>query len=374
MRYSVPQDRYLTALERAASVVPSKTTMPILRTVHIAVQKNEMAVSATDLELILTARVPVDAAEEGTAVVPARRLLDLARVLPSDQPVRIEDESGHYMVIHAGQGKFRIAGEEPALFPQLPVLPPDPVLKVPSSKLRRIIDKTLFAVATDELRPVLNGVLFQLKSGKLRVVSTDGHRLVKWVDTATTYQAPDFDWIVPKRALEVLSKLVDSGKEMIEVEVFLAQNQLHFKVDAFVLSTRLIDGKFPMFDSVIPTNNPNFMTAEVKPFLSAVKRVSVFSGSLTKHIRIDLKQSEIVLQAEDPEGVGRGMEPLTVEYSGEAFTIGYNSSFLEKVLSQVDCAHVKFELSGSSGAGVVKPTEQADGEDLLMLLMPVRLS
>jgi len=373
MRFSVPQDRFLIALERAASVVPSKTTMPILRTVHVSASKNELAVSATDLELIVTSRVAADIAEEGIAVIPAKRMLDLARAMQSDLPVRIEDETGFYLIIHAGQGRFRIAGEEPALFPQLPVLPPEPVLKLPANKVKRIIDKTLFAVATDELRPVLNGVLVQLKAGKLRVVSTDGHRLVRWIDTSTTYQAPDFDWIVPKRALEVLNKMVD-GKENMVVEVFHAQNQLHFRQDSIVLSTRLIEGKFPLFDSVIPTNNPNHMTAEVKPFVSAVRRVSVFSGSLTKHIRMDLKNAEIVLQAEDPEGVGRGMEPLPVEYAGESFTIGYNSAFLEKVLTQVDSTHVKFELSGPSGAGVVRPSEQADGEDLLMLLMPVRLT
>lgn len=373
MRFSVPQDRFLTALERAASVVPSKTTMPILRTVHVSVQKNELAISATDLELIVTSRVSADIAEEGVAVIPAKRMVDLARALQSDLPVRVEDEAGHYMVIHAGQGRFRIAGEEPSLFPQLPTLPPEPVLKLAANKVKRLIDKVLFAVATDELRPVLNGVLFQLKGGKLRVVATDGHRLVRWTDTANSYQAPDFDWIVPKRALDVLNKMVD-GKDTMTVEIFHAQNQLHFKQDTIVLSTRLIEGKFPMFDSVIPTNNPNLMTAEVKPFMNAVRRVSVFSGSLTKHIRIDLKPGELILQAEDPEGVGRGMEPLPVEYAGEAFTIGYNSAFLEKILSQVDCSYVKFELSGPSGAGVVRPTEQMDGEDLLMLLMPVRLN
>ena len=348
--------------------------MPILRTVHVAVRKNEMAVSATDLELIVTTRVLADVKEEGIAVVPAKRLVELARAMQSDIPVEIQDEAGHYLMINAGQGKFRIAGEEPSLFPQLPVLPPDPVLRIPAVKMKRIVDKTLFAVATDELRPVLNGVLFQMKAGKLRVVATDGHRLVKWIDTATTYQAADFDWIVPKRALEVLSKMLDSTREQIEVELFLAQNQLHFRQDAIILSTRLIDGKFPMFDSVIPSNNPNHLTAEVKPFVSAVKRVSVFSGSLTKHIRIDLKAGEVVLMAEDPEGVGKGQEPIVVEYAGENFTIGYNASFLEKILTQVDSSHVHFELSGPSGAGVIKPTEQMEGEDLLMLLMPVRLS
>ena len=374
MQFTIPQERFLSVLERASSVVPAKTTMPILRTVHLAVAKNEMAVSATDLELIITSRVAVDAPDDGTAVVPAKRLLELARVLQSDQLVKIEGETGHYLAIAAGTGRFRIAGEEPAMFPQLPTLPPEPIMRMAANKLKRIIDKSLYAVATDELRPVLNGVLFQIKAGKLRAVSTDGHRLVRWSDTATVFQTPDFDWIIPKRALEVLNKMLDGSREQLDVDIYLAQNQLHFKQDTIVLSTRLIDGKFPLFDSVIPTNNPNHLTAEVKSFLSAVKRVSVFSGSLTRHIRLDLKAGEIVLQAEDPEGVGRGVESLAVEYNGESFTIGYNSAFLEKILAQIDSSNVLFELSGPSGAGVIKPTEQAEGEDLLMLLMPVRLS
>ncbi|MCX7835682.1 MAG: DNA polymerase III subunit beta [bacterium] len=374
MRISVTQERFESVIERAFTVVPSKTTMPILRTVYVECKNGELAVSATDLELMITIKTSADVAENGVSVIPAKRLYDLAKTLQKDVPVRLESEDESAVIITSGQGKFKISTEEPSYFPQLPMLPPEPILRLPHPRLKRIIEKTLFAVATDELRPVLSGVLFQMKNGMLRVVSTDGHKLVKWVDNQNKYEVPDFDWIIPKRALEVLSKMLDNNKDIPPVEIYLASQQLHFKLDQVTLSTRLIEGKFPLFDSVIPQNNPNILIAEVKPFLSAVKRVSVFSGALTKHIRIDLKSGEIVLSAEDTEGTGRGTEPLPVEYSGEQFTIGYNYSFLERILNQIDSTLVRFELSGPSGAGVIRPVEQVEGEDILMLLMPVRLN
>lgn len=374
MRFSVAQERFETVVERAFTVVPSKTTMPILRTVYVECKQGEVAISATDLELMITVKTPVDVAEEGISVIPGKRLSDLAKTLQKDSLVRLESEDDSSVSITSGSGKFKISTEDPTYFPQLPVLPPEPILRLPHPRLKRIIDKCLFAVATDELRPVLSGVLFQVKNGMLRVVSTDGHKLVKWVDAQNKYEVAEFDWIIPKRALEVLGKMLENNKEIPPVEIYLASQQLHFKLDNVTLSTRLIEGKFPIFDSVIPQNNPNIMIAEVKPFLSAVKRVSVFSGALTKHIRLDLKAGEITLNAEDTEGMGKGTEPLTVEYSGEQFTIGYNYAFLERILSQVDSTMVRFELSGASGAGVIRPVEQADGEDILMLLMPVRLN
>ncbi len=245
-------------------------------------------------------------------------------------------------------------------------------MELPAHVLGTAIGKTLFAAGNDDLRPVMSGVFFQLTPDSLTFVATDAHKLVRY--RRTDFADPQTaEFIMPKKPLNLLKATLGSNDDLVEIR-YTEQNA-QFTYDGVTLICRLIDGKYPNFEGVIPKNNPNRMTVDRSSFSGSVKRVSLFANKTTHQIRLKMAGNELFISAEDPDFANKAHERLACSYEGSDLEIGFNSRFIAEMLSNVDSPSVVWEFSAPNRAGLLFPDRPSeDGEDLLMLVMPVMLN
>jgi DNA polymerase-3 subunit beta len=371
MKFSASQSSLLSALLPVSAVVPSKSPMPALGHILATLRGNTLTIAGTDLEVSIENKVQVTGTEDGKSLLPARKLLDLLRELP-DVQLSVSITKANRMTVSDQAGKkYNFSSEAVENYPRIPSIDGSAALKIERSRLRRMITKCLFAVSKDELRPQLTGVLLQLKPEDIRLVTTDGHRLVKITWSGGSYAGDIQDFIVPAKAMSTVSRIAEAEGD---VEIAFAGNQLAFRVGNMTLITKLIEGRFPNYSAVIPTENKNTLKLDCEQFTAAVKRVSIFSSEISRQIRLKVEKDQAFVQAEDVEQGGEAQETVSASYDGEPLEIGYNAGYVLDMLRQIDSSEVLFELGTSTSAGIVKPTEQEKDEDLLMLIMPVRLN
>jgi DNA polymerase-3 subunit beta len=336
------------------------------------ISKKELTISASDLETAMTTRMAIEAKDEGTIAIPAKMLLDILKVLP-DQPLTFTiDPKTFGIEIASDFGKYKLTGANGDEFPKAPAMEDSRSITLPGGVLAKAINKTLFAAGNDDMRPVMSGVFFEIHEDSMRFVATDAHRLVRYTRSDLgSDQAASF--IVPRKPLNLVRQAL--GNLATQVQIDYNENNALFTFDHVTLMCRLIEGKYPNYEAVIPKENPNKLTVDRADMLSSIKRVSIFANKTTHQVRLKLGGSELNLSAEDLDFANEANERLTCTYAGEDMEIGFNSKFLGDMLSNLETENIHVEMSQPNRAGILTPAEVSeDKEDLLMLVMPVMLN
>lgn len=370
MQFTVDQATFLEALNRVTPVVPSKSTLPILSNVLMELEGNHLKVVATDLEISIVTTIEVEGKEDGALSVPAKKIGEIVRELDGMELSFELDESFH-IILNAGVGRYQVPGIAAQEFPTLPEFEGASEIIIDSEKLSSMISRTIFAVSKDELRPALTGVFFQIRSNEIRTVATDGHRLVRLIDQDFNFTGESTELILPTKALDVIRRNLP---EEDPVKIVLGNSQIVVHLPEATLYSRLIEGKYPHYESVIPQNYDDTLILPTKELIQAVRRAQIFSNPISRQIIFNLTVGQLEVTAEDIELGGRGSEMITIAYTGEEKRIGYNANYMLEILKQITTDEVRFEIGGATQAGIIKPTEQAEKEDFLMLIMPVRLT
>lgn len=369
MKFTISSGDLEKALSAVIGVVPSKATLPILEMVHFSTQGDHLVLTATDLEITIVEHVQADISEEGNVAIPAKRLLDLLKSTP-DVPVHFNVDGNHTVTFKTDRASYKLVGVEGEEFPNPPALDNGSGFDIAADVFKSCIRKTAFAVSSDDLRPAMMGVFFQVGESETKIVATDGHRLVKLVRHDVTVENGR-DFIVPEKALNLVSR-IQANSDTFTVEVF--DDHAIFVNGTSKIITRLINETYPNYESVIPTENEKSMIVDREEMASAVKRASIFSSSTTRQIRLDISSDKLIISAEDMDMSSSAKEDISCEYNFEPMLIGFNARYLADVLGNIEDNEVVFEFSTPNRAGIVKPVEQADHETMLMLVMPVMLN
>jgi DNA polymerase-3 subunit beta len=371
MKFIVSSSQLLRQLQVLGGVINSNNTLPILDNFLFEISENQLKVSASDLETTMTAVVAIESDSKGSIAISARLLLDTLKTFP-DQPLTFKTEGDSIIEISSDQGKYDMAyfgGDE---FPKSVSLQSPSKTIVPSNVLATAISKTIFAAGNDDLRPVMSGVFFQFSTDNLTFVATDAHKLVKYTRTDVTADKTA-EFIMPKKPLNLLKGVLGGGEEDVVIEYNDANAKFTF--ENFVLICRLIDGKYPNYEAVIPKENPNKLTVDRASFQNSVRRVSIFSSKTTHQIRLKMAGTELNISAEDLDFSNKADERLSCDYQGDDMQIGFNSRFLSEMLSNLTSSEVLIEMSLPNRAGILTPIDGTDeGERITMLVMPVMLN
>ena len=371
MKFSIGCSDLKKALQQVINVIPTKTTLPILSHVLFELKDNQITLSATDLEVSLKTIIklsPDGAESEGSITISGRLLFDVVRELP-DIPLDISVVDNNRILVKSSRGQYTFFGEDIKDFPQLPAIDVKHEISFNRKLLHEHIDKSLFAVSTDELRASLMGVLLQVKENEYRMVSTNGHRLVKIINKRFTGGEPVDDIIIPVKALNLLQKNLESDGD---VKVSFASNHVIFDLDNVIINAMLIEGKYPDYDKVIPSNNDKKLLINREQLISALRTVSVLANKITQQVKISLEKSKVTIASQDMDR-GEGLETIEAEYTGDPMEIGFNSVYLLDVLNHLDSENVEFLLDTSVSPALVFPENQKEDEDILMLVMPIKL-
>ena len=370
MKFIVSSSALLKQLQQISGVINSNTVLPILEDFLFEVEKNRLNVVATDLETVMKVQLDVEANGAGRVCIPAKILVDSLKNLP-DQPLTFNIDKNFAIEITSDNGKYKVMGENPDNFPKEPTADDTTSFTITSAALVTAINKTLFAVSNDDLRPAMTGVFFEMAKEGLQFVSTDAHRLVRY--KRTDVQCPKTDsMIVPKKPLTLLKAAMPVNED--ELTVKYNSNHLFVTHGTTQMSCRLIDARFPDYKVVIPADNPYKLTVNKSEFQSALRRVSIFSNKSTNQVVVNISGSELQLAAQDVDFSFEGTERMKCQYSGEDLQIAFNAKFLIEMLNAADSDEVTIDLSTPTKAGILKPASQDDGEDLLMLVMPLMLN
>lgn len=370
MKFIVSSSALLKQLQQINGVINTNTVLPILEDFLFEIEKNKLTVVATDLETVMKIRMDIEAKDSGRVCIPARILMDSLKNLP-DQPLTFNIDKSYGVEITSDNGKYKVMGENPDNFPKEPASDDTNGFTIPSSGLLTAINKTLFAVSNDDLRPAMTGVYFELDKKGVTFVATDAHRLVRFRRKDVSCPKSD-NFIVPKKPLNLLKGALPDNDD----ELTLSYNSNHLFVNhgSTQLVCRLIDARFPDYKVVIPTDNPYKMTIGRTDFQSALRRVSIFSNKSTNQVALSISGSELQLAAQDVDFSFEGNERMKCQYDGEDMQIAFNAKFLIEMLSATPSDEVKMELSTPTKAGIIKPIEEEENEELLMLVMPLMLN
>lgn len=370
MKFTVACSELQKALSKVNGVVPSKSTLPILENILFGLSKNILRLVATDLEVSMSATIDVKGSEDGTIAVPAKRLMETIRALPDVQLVFHADLSANKIKMVTETGEYILMGESSEEFPTIPQFKVEDKIVLQGDMLRRMINRTIFSVSTDELRPAMTGVLLQVKEGELRAVTTDGHRLVRINYTGVKTSKLKRDIIVPAKALSLVAKSAEDGDNTLSVDL----THVQFTFGNTTLTSRVIDESYPNYESVIPLDNDKTLTVSKDLLLASVRRVALYSSSTTHQIRCSMKKNELKIAAEDTDFGGEAKEKITCSYANDDLEIGFNSAYLIDILSHIDSDEIEFKLGTAVRAAIITPAKQKPNEDVLMLVMPMRLN
>jgi DNA polymerase-3 subunit beta len=370
MKFIVSSSSLLKQLQHIAGVINANTVLPILEDFLFEVEKNKLTVVATDLETVMRIQLDIEAKDSGKVCIPAKILLDSLKNIP-DQPLTFNIDKNFGVEITSDNGKYKVMGENPDNFPKEPGADDTTSFTLTASSLITAINKTLFATSNDDLRPAMTGVFFELDKKGLQCVATDAHRLVRYKRKDVSCPKTD-TFIVPRKPLNLLKSAIASNDD--ELTLSYNSNHLFVQHGTTRMSCRLIDARFPDYKVVIPADNPYRLTVNKADFQSALRRISIFSNKSTNQVALSISGSELQLAAQDVDFSFEGNERMKCQYNGEDLVIAFNAKFLIEMLSAADSTDVNVELSTPTKAGLIKPTEQDEQEELLMLVMPLMLN
>ncbi len=370
MKFIVSSSALLKQLQQINGVINANTVLPILEDFLFEVEKNKLTVVATDLETVMKVQLEVEAKESGRVCIPARILTDSLKNIP-DQPLTFNIDKHFGVEITSDNGKYKVMGENPDNFPKEPSADDTTSFTATAAALVTAINKTLFAVSNDDLRPAMTGVYFEMDKKGLQLVATDAHRLVRYKRKDISCPKTE-SMIVPKKPLNLLKSALPHNEDAITINY--NSNHLFVQHGSTQMSCRLIDARFPDYKVVIPADNPFRLTVNRNDFQSALRRVSIFSNKSTNQVLLSIQGSELQLAAQDVDFSFEGNERMKCQYDGEDLSIAFNAKFLIEMLGSVDSDEIRMELATPTKAGIIKPTEQDENEELLMLVMPLMLN
>jgi DNA polymerase III subunit beta len=366
MNFTITRQNLHTGLAAVSASIPSKTTLPVLSNILFEADQDAVWMSGTDLDVAVRVRVPADVKEKGSLTAPGKKLQEITRELP-DQSVEVSTR-GDQIELRCGRSHFKLNGLPADEFPKLAEVDFSTGLAVTGKDLNRLIHHTAFAVSTEESRPILNGVLWELRAGEMRMVATNGHRLarmgVKVEDTGTT----SADFIVPPAALQQVQRLF---KDDDSLQVARSGNHLGFRSERTEVYTRLIEGTYPNYEQVIPKDNDKVATVRKKALESAVRRMAVVASDQTHRIRLKFEPGRVHLNVLTPD-LGEGHDEIEVGYDSDELEIGFNANYLLEVLKYMPSDEVDIAFKAPERAATIVPTT-SDDLDYLCLVMPLRL-
>ena len=371
MKFIVSSTYLLKQLQVLGGVINSSNTLPILDNFLFELDNSQLTVSASDLETTMASTLDVESDSKGSVAIPARLLLDTLKTFP-EQPLTFVVEDNKTVEISSNHGKYALAYADGNEFPKAVALEDPSKTVITGAVLATAISKTIFAAGNDDLRPVMSGVFFQFSTEGLTFVATDAHKLVKYTrEDVKANQVAEF--IMPKKPLNLLKGILAASDNDITIEY--NESNAKFTFENSELICRLIDGKYPNYEAVIPKENPNKLVIDRNQFLNSVRRVSIFSNKTTHQIRLKIAGAELNISAEDIDYSNKAEERLTCDYQGDDMQIGFNSRFLTEMLNNLTSDEVQLEMSMPNRAGILTPVDGLDeGEHITMLVMPVMLN
>ena len=373
MKFIVSSSVLLKNLQALSGVLNPSNTLPILDDFLFELKDKTLQITASDLETTMTVTVPLTMSEEpGIITIPAKILLDTLKTF-TDIPVTFTINVENMGVeISAGEGKYKLSGHKSDEYPQTPLLENATSLSINSSILVSAFNKTIFATGNDELRPVMSGVFCELTPDDITFVATDAHKLVRYRRTDAKSEN-SVSFILPKKPLNQLKNILLGDDFPVKIEY--DQTNALFEFENVTLICRLIDGKYPNYEAVIPTENPNVLITNRSILLNTIKRIAIFANQSTHQVRFKISGQELILSAEDIDFSNEATERLSCNYEGEDMEIGFNSRFFQEMLNNIDNEDVRIEMSAPNRAGLILPVDNENkDEDILMLVMPVMLN
>ncbi|MEW6686026.1 MAG: DNA polymerase III subunit beta [Candidatus Edwardsbacteria bacterium] len=382
MKFTISQENLVNALQTVIGVVPSKTTFPILSNILLEAKSNkELFLTTTDLDVAITSKTKAEVSVTGSITVPAKQFFGIVRELP-DVPVEVAVEE-QKVTLRYEKGEFKIVGIAKEEFPELPKVEKGLKIKVSSPLIQSAIRRTIFAVSTDTSRPALCGSFWRLitcpggKGEEMEIVTTDGHRLGRvkihfMVSKAEPLPKTEQkgQLIISAKGLNQLIRVISETVE--EMEINFDERFVLFNLGETQIYSRLVEGPYPSYEEAIPKESSKRLLVNREALISAVRRVSVLSETFSHQIRLDLSSNLVQLSSSTPD-VGEAKEVLSCDYAGDEMAVGYNATYLLDILRNIESDEVLFSLNTSLSAGIITPSVQKEGEELLYLLMPIRL-
>src|SRR5881296_4744083 len=368
MKFTITREQLQEGLSAVAAAIPAKTTLPVLANVLVEATKQGLRLSGTDLDIAVSTAVPADVDTEGAATLPAKKLVDIARELPSG-PVRITAAGESRVGIECGRSKFKLLGLPREEFPSFPAVKFDGAWKAAAGVVHKLVGHVAFAASTEESRPILNGVLWELRPDRMRMVATNGHRLAKMDLPIDSANAPASDLIVPPKALEQVRRLFPAEEEL---QIARGDNHIGFRSPFTAVFTRLIEGPYPNYEQVIPKDNDRVAVVDKAALISALKRMSVIASDQTHRIRLSFNQALLRFSVQTPD-LGEATDELPVRYTGDPLDIGFNANYLLEILRYIPTDEVKLTFKAPERAATLEPEGWSDAASYLTLVMPLRL-
>ncbi len=368
MRLTISREKLQEGLAAVGATVPSKSTLPVLSNLLIEATDKGVMFSATDLDIGVSTEVAADVEEKGGITVPAKKLIDIARELPP-APVKLSSLGEQRLILDCGRAHFKILGLPKDEFPAFPAVKYTQNWRVASSTLQALIGHTAFAVSTEESRPILNGVLWEVKNDSMAMVATNGHRLAKMEISVKAPKSAVGNLIIPPKALEQIRRLFPADEEL---EIGKGDNHLAFRSPFTAVYTRLIEGPYPPYDQVIPRDNDKSAVLDKTALASALRRMSVIASDQTHRIRMTFNAAILRFSVQTPD-LGEAQDELPVRYVGDPLDIGFNAAYLLEVLRYMPSEEVKMTFKAPERAATIEPENWNGDGTYTCLVMPLRL-
>ena len=368
MKFTITREQLQEGLVAVAASVPAKTTLPVLANILLEATGDGIRLSGTDLDIAVSTTVSASVDQEGAITLPARKLVEIVRELPS-AAIRITSSGEQRVSIECGRSKFKLLGLPREEFPAFPGVKFDSAWRARSADLQKLIGHVAFAASTEESRPILNGVLWELRPDRMRMVATNGHRLARMDIPVSGGNGTQADLIVPPKALEQIRRLFTPEED---VEIARNENHLGFRSATTQVYTRLMEGPYPNTEQVIPRENDKAATADKAALTSALRRMSIVASDQTHRIRLALSSGSCKLSVQTPD-LGEAQEELTVTYEGDPLEIGFNAAYLLEILKYMPTDEVRLTFKAPERAATCEPVGWDDPASYLTLVMPLRL-
>ena len=369
MKFSVSSSELLKKLSLANGVIGTNTVLPILEDFLFDLTENVLTITSSNLETTIVTSVEVAMEEGGQIAIPAKILMDTLKALP-EQPITVEVDQGTKAIkITSAYGRYKLSGDAPEDYPELPSSTDVQSLSITAEILSKVLAKTLFATSNDELRMAMQGLYFQIEEEELIFVATDAHKLVKYSFKVDGQNTPN-SFIVPKKGLMLLKNALDSDQT---IELSYNSNNVFFQLDETKVIIRLIDAKYPDYNAVIPYDNANILGLERGDFQNSLRRIAIYANKSTNQVVLNISDGSLTISAQDLDFSNEATEQLSCIYDADTMNIGFNAKFLIEMLQVIGSDQVSFKLSTPNRAGILVPSDQAEGEELIMLVMPVMM-
>jgi DNA polymerase-3 subunit beta len=368
MKFTISREKLQEGLQAVTAAVPAKTTLPVLANLLVETTDRGIRFSATDLDIAVSTEVSADVETPGAITIPAKKLSEIARELPPS-PVKIAASGEQRVTLECGRSKFKLLGLPRDEFPTFPQVRFNDSWRVKSGELQKLISHTAFAVSTEESRPILNGVLWELREERMRMVATNGHRLAKMEVPVAASSAPPGDLIVPPKALEQIRRLFPAEEEL---EIARGENHLGFRSPFTSVYTRLVEGPYPNYEQVIPKDNDRYAIADKASLTQALKRMSVIASDQTHRIKMSFNTGMLKFSVTTPD-LGEASDELPVNYTGDQLDIGFNATYLLEILRFMPTEQVRLTFKAPERAATIEPEGWDDAAKYLCLVMPLRL-